>query len=161
MAIQDEHNKKLVEISIKATKMTLQSFLKITKFLAINANKIHNLKTKKTLKHLAKTENSISKIDLENLELTNKDFKIFKRVAKSCGLTYALNYDKHSNKYTFFFNSGKAEIYEQVYNKLRKEIEKREHKNSMSIIEKVKQKLKIVDKNKKEKKQKQTSKMSR
>lgn len=47
MAIQDEHNKKLVEISIKATKMTLQSFLKITKFLAINANKIHNLKTKK------------------------------------------------------------------------------------------------------------------
>lgn len=82
-------------------------------------------------------------------------------VAKSCGLTYALNYDKYSNKYTFFFNSGKAEIYEQVYNKLRKEIEKREHKNSMSIIEKVKQKLKIVDKNKKEKKQKQTNKMSR
>lgn len=36
MAIQDEHNKKLVKISIEASKMTLKSFVKIIKFLAIN-----------------------------------------------------------------------------------------------------------------------------
>lgn len=161
MAIQDEYNKKIAEISFEASKITLKNLSKTIKFLFINAVKLYNSNPKKSLKSLAKSENSISKIDLENLELNNKDFTIFKKIAKDCGLKYALVYDKNTNKYTFFFSSGKAEIYEQVYNRLRTEINKRENKKSISIFEKIKQKQKIVKEMEKEKKQKQTNKMSR
>lgn len=161
MAIQDEHNQKIVSISMEASKITLKSFAKTIKFLWTNKGKIQNLSPKRSLKSLAKNEFSISKIELENLELQNKDLKIFKKIAKNCGLKYALHHDKEKNTYTFFFSSGKAEIYEQVYNGLRKEIEKRENKQENSIKEKVKQKQKIVKEMQKEKKQKQTNKMSR
>lgn len=161
MSVQDEHNKKLVEISFEASKMTLKNFAKTIKFLIINGIKLYNSKPQKTLKQLAKTENSISKIDLENLKLNNKDFKTFRKIAKDCGLKYSLIYDKNANKYTFFFNSGKAEIYEQVYSRLREEINKKDNNKNISIFEKIKQKQKIVSEQQKEKKQKQTNKISR
>ena len=155
MNIQDEANRKMIGITIDASKMTAKNFLKTLKFLFVNGIKLHKSKTKKSLKGLVKTENSISKMDLENLELSNKDFKMFNKIAKNCGLKYALVYDKHTNKYTFFFNSGKAEVYEQAYNQLRKEIQKRKE-NKQTLSEKIKQKQKIASKFKKERKQKQT-----
>ena len=155
MAIQDEANRKIVGITFDASKMTAKNFLKTFKFLLINGVKLYRTRTKQSLKSLVKTQNSISKMDLENLELSNKDFKMFKKIAKNCGLKYALVYDKNTNKYTFFFNSGKAEVYEQAYNQLRKEIEKRKD-NKQTLFEKIKQKQKIASKFKKERKQKQT-----
>ena len=155
MNIQDEANRKMIGITFDASKMTAKNFLKTLKFLFVNGIKLYKSKTKKSLKGLVKTENSISKMDLENLELSNKDFKMFKKIAKNCGLKYALVYDKHTNKYTFFFNSGKAEVYEQAYNQLRKEIEKRKD-TKQTLFEKIKEKQKIASKFKKERKQKQT-----
>ena len=79
MSVQDEQNQKLAKITMDASKVTLKSFAKTVKFLAVNSSKLPRLKTKQSLKTLSKTEKSISKIDLENLELKNKDFKIFKK----------------------------------------------------------------------------------
>ena len=153
MSVQDEQNQKIAKITMEASKMTLKNFMKTIKFLVINAFKLPKLKTKQSLKTLSKTEKSISKIDLENLELKNKDFKIFKQIAKNCGLKYSMAYDKNTNKYTFFFGSGKAEIYEQVYSQLRKALEnKNENKQKSTLKEKIKNKQDILNKNKEEKK---------
>ena len=156
MAVQDEANRKIAGITFDASKMTAKNFLKMFKFLLVNGFRLYKSRTKQSLKSLTKTQNSISKMDLENLELSNKDFKMFKKIAKNCGLKYALVYDKHTNKYTFFFNSGKAEVYEQAYNQLRKEIEKRQKNKKTSLKEKIKEKQKIASKFKNERKQKQT-----
>ncbi len=73
MSVQDEQNQKLAKITMDASKVTLKSFAKTVKFLAVNSSKLPRLKTKQSLKTLSKTEKSISKIDLENLELKKQD----------------------------------------------------------------------------------------
>lgn len=147
-SIQDEANKKLIAISVEASKLSLTTFSKMINFLLVNIPKVPKLKTQQSLKTLVKSNPSIKKIDIEDINLSKEDLKIFKDIARKTGLKYALIHNPENNKITFFFNSGKAEVYEQVYNELRKKLEN-PRENTKTLVEKIQEKKQIILENEK------------
>lgn len=146
--IQDEQNRKMattiIAVSTKASKLTLAS-IKNSIFGVIKCwNLKESLKTQQSLRFLAKNNPSLQAINLEDTDLSKEDLKIFKKIAKECGLKYSIAFNPEKDKITFFFNSGKAEVYEHVYNRLREEIDKK--KDVILEVEKEPLKEKIKDK---------------
>ena len=136
------------KISINSIKET---FKLINKFIKQGLDS----RTNQPLRTLAKNNPSLQAINLENTDLSKEDLKIFKKIAKECGLKYSIAFNPEKDKITFFFNSGKAEVYEHVYNRLREEIDKKKdvllEDEKEPLKEKIKDKKSILENMKKEK----------
>ena len=159
VSIQDEQNKKILAISMNASKLSIEAMKEMFKLFAKITKQSLNSQTKQPLRVLAKNNPSLQSIKLEDTDLNKEDLKLFKNIAKDCGLKYSIAFNPEKDKITFFFNSGKAEVYEHVYNRLREEIDKKKDvilENAKEPLkDKIKEKKTIIENSKKEKVAKQ------
>lgn len=153
--INDEINRKVIQILINSNKEAIKLILK---YMIMIANNTESLVTKKNEKPLGEL---IKKGQLENIDIEKGEFKELKKVLNKYGVNFSVMKDKENNNYSVFFESKNTAVMEKAFKKAVRKFEKKEERKESTIkkIKEFKEKSKAIfnDKDKIKNKQKEQS----
>lgn len=129
--MQEQNSEKVVSLTVRATKMTA-NLLKsaISEYLKHQKNKQPKVyKGKQSVKHLVQN----SKDKLVNIEITDKNIKVFNKTARKYGIDYSLKKDKSADPpmYMIFFKAKDADVMTAAFGDFMKKSMEKEKKPSI------------------------------
>lgn len=152
--MNDEVASKIIAVEIESTKLTARQLANtLTKVIHMMEQEIAGMSMVRQKKAVTGKQSLSSlksqKVELTNIEVTDKNIKSFEKYARKYEIDYALKKDKKSNRYYVFFkgrdvDTMKAAFKEYTADSLGKE--KSPRKKKPSLVENLHKKMEIADK---------------
>lgn len=131
----DEMGREILGVSFKASTVTAKTLTNVILAIIRNTKKIKHGKQK--LNHLSRQGKSLSPV-----EITEKNIKSFKKVAKKYKIDFSLMQDKSEpNKWVIFFKAQDAEVFKKAFDEYIRQQKKEKKPSIRETLKRNKQKV--------------------